>query len=1133
MDKMQLRGKGKMLMCLLNALVVLLLNLGSANAQKFKIIQSFTAANCGECLLAKAGQKYTFKPNEINSSVLGRDAAERNVYFNTRMSFPFYVEDIKSDYQIRITYLSDSRDRVIKVLADQQVLNAGLRLPYGKPLTETYDIPRESYKDGSFVLALIPASGANVAISGLEILSTGNKAPVYKNLLTEKLNAFTFSPSRLSPKPAKVAGVKNPVMLLNGTWDFKYKTQQGKIQVPGEWAMQGYQVDSAQQASYHTSFEMPKDWNGKSIKIRFDGVSSFCQVYLNDALIGEHEGGFVAFEMNATKAVKAGNNKLEVKVASQTISDKIGCVSQYAAHTVGGILRKVSVMALPQINIGSVNPVVKFDGEFKDATVDVQYQIFNESASAADAALKFILLDKDGKEVVLNQGQTAKASIKNKADIKGVLKLNVPLPKQWDTEHPYLYTLVTQLTSKGQVIQESRQKLGFRQIDIRGNQFFVNNKPIKLHGANRHDVGALSGRSVSAEVNLADVIAFRNANCNYIRTSHYPPAEELLAACDSLGLFVEAEAAITWVEHNSSPIWKQWDYLNPDFLPYFVRANIENIQTNRNHPSIIIWSIANESRWSPLWEKVNSVVKQFDPTRPTAFHDQTYGGFNNAGSMADIRNIHYPGLGGPQATDQFKDRPVLFGEYCHVQTYNRLEEVTDPYIRADWGRMLQQMYDRMYVHEACLGGAIWAGIDDIFHMPDSSIVGYGPWGSILDAWRREKPEFIAVRKSYAPFIVTNLKTAKPVNGVLSLNIQNRYDFANLNEGVVRYVINGKTQTASANIPARSEGVLSLNIPDQTDSLMITYTDPRGFVTQEELLIFKQPKTEIATSKKQAVKLKSSANEVVVSAGDKKYAFNKMTGALANEALLSSLNLMVVPMNGYDGGAPHIAGNNYQRNIQPILNQPEAGWKASTVSGKMQNDTAVVTVEGSYSQFQGKYVYLFPGDGTVQVEYSFKMTAGNGINPRQWGLALELPGDFQHLNYSSKGFFSVYPETDIARTKGDIYANPVHLKYVEAPRSVPKGPWAADANDLGSRDFRSTKANIYHATLSNDKGSAVTVLSDGKQSARSWIDGNKTRFLIAELNGGGSDSFFAGYYSRERKPLKMGSELKGVVKFKVD
>ena len=1102
-------------------------------SQQYKRIQNELAADCKDCLLSKMGQKYTYSATDINPAVLAAGHADRQVYFGGKMVLSLSVEDIKSSYQIQITYLSDSKDRSVKVLADGIVLQESLALRVAKKLTQTYTIPASVYQDGHFNFELHTLSGPNVAITQLEVLSTGTKKLLYKDLLTEALKNFVFRPERLSPKPSLVQGVRSPLLSLNGTWDISTSGKSGKIQVPGEWEMQGYQVKNNEEAVYTTQFNLPADWQDQKVVLRFDGLSAFCQVFLNDVQIGSHEGGFVIFEFDATKAIRPGKNMLTVKIASRTISDQLGCVSQYAAHTVGGILRKVTLIALPKVNLGAVYPVVKFDRNFQNADLNVNYSIYNDGKMAADARIKFYLLDPEGKTLALSGNLTEKINLKDDATSTGSLKLSIIKPKKWDTEHPNLYTLVSQLISAGQVQEETRQKLGFRQIDIRGNQFFVNNVPVKLHGANRHDVTALTGRSVSPQINVNDAIAFRKANCNFIRTSHYPPAEEFLNTCDSLGIFVEAEAAITWIGMGANPIWREWNYLYPQYLPYFMRANLENIRGNRNHPSIILWSLANESLWSPIWKKVNESVKQYDPGRPTIFHDQTYGDFNNQGSMADVRNIHYPGINGPEMTDQFKDRPVLFGEYYHVQTYNRLEEVTDPYIRSDWGRMLPGMYQKMYEHQSCLGGAIWAGIDDVFHLPDSSIVGYGPWGALMDAWRREKPEFVAVRKSYSPFVISNLKDAKPINGEISLKIRNRYSFANLNEGLMTYSINnGVKRHVKVNVIPGEETELKLQIPTDASSMAITYTDPRGFLAQEEQLIFREEATSVATTKVPLV-LKESADQLIISMGNQQYSFDKSTGAVAGNSMLSGLALMIVPVNAEDGGAAGVAGNNYQKNIKPILYQAERNWNTTAVTHSTTAEVVTVNISGSYDYIGGTISYSFHTDGLITIDYNFKIHQAITIYPRQWGLVFTLPGDFQHLSFSRKGNWSVYPADDIARTQGEIDANPVHLNTVEMPLQIPAGPWSADANDLGSRDFRSTKANIYRAALSNPGGKSLTVYSDGRQSARSWIDGSKVRFLIAEMNGGGSDNFFASYYSTERVLQQAGSELKGSVKLKIN
>ena len=116
-----------------------------------------------------------------------------------------------------------------------------------------------------------------------------------------------------------------------------------------------------------------------------------------------------------------------------------------------------------------------------------------------------------------------------------------------------------------------------------------------------------------------------------------------------------------------------------------------------------MWSMANESAWGPNWAKLADFFAEKDPTRPATFHDQAYGGFNNYGSQKmPVANIHYPGIGGPDVAENF-DRPLLFGEYAHLNTYNRTEIVTDPGVRDAWGRGFKKMWEKMYKSRGCLG----------------------------------------------------------------------------------------------------------------------------------------------------------------------------------------------------------------------------------------------------------------------------------------------------------------------------------------------------------------------------------------------------------------------------------------------
>lgn len=931
-----------------------------------------------------------------------------------------------------------------------------------------------------------------------------------------------FAIPTLAPKPASVAGLQQPVQSLNGDWNFKINTQSttATIKVPGEWVMQGFTVNEGETAVYSRTINIPADWAGHQIKIRFDAVSSHALVILNGKKIVEHEGGFVPFEADITAAAQQGNNLLEVEVQAQTIGDRLATASQYAVHTVGGLLRKVELFAAPQTHVTDITVNTIFDKQFKNATLQINTVIANASAATS---VVYTLRDAAGKKITSktvngNQAQTA---------------LAVPNAKHWNTESPYLYELTTELLQSNNATEILKQKVGFRQIEIKDSRVYVNGKPIKLRGVNRHSVHPLTGRTISVDLERLDAKLFRDANCNYIRSSHYPPSEEFLEACDELGLFVESETALCWIMHHASPIWQKWNYLDEKYLPFMATANIENTLAAKRHPSVILLSLGNESRWSPLWEKVNALVKQLDPTRPTVFHDQCWGGFNNAGSKADVANYHYPGINGPRATDTMQ-RPVLFGEYAHLSTYNRRELLTDPGVRSAYGAPLVQYYDSMYYYNKCFGGAIWSGIDDIFHLPDGRIVGYGPWGPI-DAWRRTKPEYFGMKKAYAPVRIKNVDLKNLSSGFATIELENRFDFASLQDVKIEVRDEkGNTTAIKSNIAPHGKGTIKVPLPKNAKEFYISFTDPRGFILNEE----KYELSDEASAKKETSKtpLQLSENEssITIQQNDITVLMSKTTGTITsikkgNETLmLQGPDFAVIPMNSEDGGKPNVAGETYQNNIQLIKNYPLYNIFATDITAKQNENGVLVNTNIKYSDGSTAAInYHFTG---AEVKMNYEITyKGNLANPYQYGLLMQLPKSFDKLSWDRKGDFTIYPENDIARSKGTAQLNAKQINRVEEWGVTPKGDWKDDANEFGSNDFRSTKHNIKTASLQNAKGNAITVFSDAKQASRSWLQDGRIQWLIADYCNNGSEPFYGTPFTEGRINIKD-KTLKGTLTF---
>ncbi|MCH5719243.1 glycoside hydrolase family 2 protein [Niabella hibiscisoli] len=502
---------------------------------------------------------------------------------------------------------------------------------------------------------------------------------------------------------------------------------------------------------------------------------------------GEHLGGFTPFELDITKLVTAGSPAiLAVRVKNEGIANSTSNASRYAVHPLGGISRKVQLVAMPEVNIGSFHAATQFDKAYKNAILKTQVTLHNESKTAcSNATLRISLTDNEGKAVLTKNVPWGKDIPAGRADEK-IIELPVDAPEKWDPEHPRLYTLQLELTANGDT-ETVERRIGFRQIEVRGSRVFVNNMPVKLRGACHHEVMPRQGRAITGNVWLQDVQLFREANLNYIRTSHYPPAEELVAACDSLGMFLEVEAPFCWAHEAVVTA--------ADSVAILQRQTLDMVSFFKSAPSVLMWSLGNESlKYKEYFSATALLVKKLDPTRPRIFSQ--WGPDADNGEL-EITNHHYPGPGGPSQYADSK-RPIVFDEYVHINAYNRFELVTDPGIRDAWGIGFYAMWENMYKTPAVLGGAIWAGIDDSFFMPDSTAVGYGTWG-IIDGWRRPKPEYWNTKKIYSPIKIKQLGNL--VGDSIRLEIENRHLFSNLSECRFEWRAGNHNGTIKAAAPA--------------------------------------------------------------------------------------------------------------------------------------------------------------------------------------------------------------------------------------------------------------------------------------------------------------------------------------------
>lgn len=935
----------------------------------------------------------------------------------------------------------------------------------------------------------------------------------------------TLHINRISPMP--VNSDEQLIQNLGGEWLFHPSPGAGfqlqaktdaswkKIEVPGEWTMQGFTVEKNKWAGYIRTFTVPATWNNKRIKLRCDGIYSESEIFINGKKVAEHLGGFTAFETDITALIKTGEQTLiAIRVKNESVADSLASGSKYAVHQLGGITRKIQLIALSEINVGQLHVSTLFDKLYKDAQLNTEIRIRNESGSKSQVAVVFELLS-PAREKVFSKEEKINNGIAAGESIEREFSFPVTNPLKWDPEHPNLYKLTATIMIDGKPVEAVEKNVGFRQIEVRGNRVFVNNSPIKLRGVCRHEVMPLRGRSVNGNQWEEDVKIFRAGNVNYIRTSHYPPAEELLEACDKYGIFLEVEAPFCWA--HETPVNEA------QYIPALQTQTLDMVEFFRSHPSVLMWSLGNESmKYKEYFSKTGALVKQLDPTRPRIFSQW---GPDADSNELEVGNHHYPGPIGPSQYANAK-RPMVFDEYCHISAYNRFELVTDPGIRDAWGIGLAAMWEDMYKTPAILGGALWAGIDDSFVWQDTTAVGYGTWGPI-DGWRREKPEYWHMKKTYSP--VRILQKGNWENNGISLSVENRHLFSNINECKIEWQLGNQSGVVNADIaPGNTKDILiSCKQPSPAEVLQIKVVDPRNVLVDEYAFKYIVPEL-VSSGEKMNTPVQSwtyskQGQLIVAQSSGISIQFNQTSGALSvlknkKEYINGLAQLMVLPLNG-EGDGIQMTGKSQRF---PSFTATAADRVLQKISFTQSPTAFTIQVWDSYREANGFTAYRFNANGTIDISYRYEIN--KAVNPRQWGLVFDLPSSFTTISWQRNGLWNVYPADHIGRLTGTAAAlTGGKISGAAGPLTKPAAPWSQDRNELGSNDFRSTKMNIVKATLA-DKLNSITIRSGGSQHLRSWVEHNNIKVLIAAYSNMGSERFFRDHAALMDKPLKKGDVL---------
>jgi beta-galactosidase len=450
---------------------------------------------------------------------------------------------------------------------------------------------------------------------------------------------------------------------------------------------------------YERDFEIPKSWNGKRIVLQVGGYESVALVYINGEEVGLSKDSRLAAEFDVTQFVHSGNNVLRIDVTKWSDATFIEDQDQWW-H--GGITRSIKLYATNKVFIERFKATAGLEKDGSTGTLNIEADLGSLDNLSTDGytlrasitelpKVKSANLSKTVKNFTSPKWTERDADLKKRsddyfhgkywhgnlpADAKAAIMENEPWPhgkvlletriskvNPWSAELPNLYTLHIELIDpQGVVIEVSQQRIGFRSIEIKGQDFLVNGQPIIFYGINRHDFNRFTGRALTRDDMRQDLLELKRWNFNAVRTSHYPNDAAFLDLCDELGFYVIGEANIESHAFISS-ICDDTRYLSA-----FVDRVGRMVQRDIHHASVVMWSLGNESGAGTNHEAAAAFARSFDPSRPLHYEGGIRGNWSGSHSLTDVIAPMYPNISAIKeyAKSPKADRPLIMCEYSHA-----------------------------------------------------------------------------------------------------------------------------------------------------------------------------------------------------------------------------------------------------------------------------------------------------------------------------------------------------------------------------------------------------------------------------------------------------------------------------------
>ena len=961
---------------------------------------------------------------------------------------------------------------------------------------------------------------------------------------------------------------------LNGNWKFNWVAKPSEavksfekvdfnaaewknIDVPSNWEMRGYGTPIYTNSTYPffsdfpfinhhdnpvghyiKSFTIDDTWTEKDIILHFGGVSSAFYVWINGQFVGYSEDTRLPSEFNVTKHIKKGENKIAVKVFRWSDGSYLEAQDHWR---MSGIERAVYLQAVSKVRLSDFTVRTKLDRNYKNGTLQIRPEFIaniknkyiekvgyfgtNPQRTTVDNwTLTSKLLNADGKTV----GKENTIKLKKffgefypQRDNVPFEMIEIPVdsPNKWTSETPYLYTLLFTLKDDtGKNIQFTSTKVGFRtlKIDERG-RFLVNGNPVKMIGVNRHDHNQKNGKVVSRADMEEDVRLLKQFNFNAVRTSHYPNDPYFYELCDQYGLYVMDEANLETHglrgKLSNEPSWGK----------AFLERGIRMVERDKNHPSIVFWSLGNESGMGPNHAAMAGWIKEMDPTRYIHYEgaqgDATDPRYKNnyfdlsKGNPTDPKWVdmlsrmypqpfEYKALIDDTSSDK---RPVIMCEYAHAMGNSV-------------GNM-KEYWDIIYNNDRALGGYIWDWIDQGIVKKDENgkeFLAYGGdfgdtpndgsfcLNGIIAADRTPKPEIYECKKVNQPVVINAIDASKG-----AFEILNRHQVLNVSHYNIVWQLeeNGKAILTGSleNITTKPSKTSKVNINLKKakfsfgNQYYITFKgklkEPtlyaeKGFVVfEEQFSINNKTKEKALKSKNYKSLLVTESNKNINIKNDKSsFTVDKNSGYITTY-VTKGKNIFESPLKlnfwrpetendaAYRGSKKQTnerdwftAGDRFV--VKSIkTNTSEKGKVLVTVNGFIKNPKTAITL-----------VYTFLGNGKLKVAYDADIDV-TAPNVPKIGMQFDISNQYKNVTYLGKGPQANYQDRETGALFGlykadattmnysyavpQEYGNRMHTNWFSLENKSKKGVKITGNQPLNFSILEHSTENIEKAKHTND------------------------------------------------------------------